>query len=228
MTGEAIAHVGSLGLPDGDGPGVAVGAEPAILGDQPPSMFDGRRVDQAIGGPPPSKGLSGEAGRHLVAPVRAPTMPATAMVRASAWRRPTTCTPTGRPSVVRPTGATGETPAREEVPAGATQEFRSATRQSSYTRCMEVATSRAEVGVRDLKNNLSRYLDRVQQGEEIIVTERGKPVARLSAMDRPSDRLAALIAAGAVRAPRSGQRRRPARRIEPRGPVSDFVVDQRR
>jgi prevent-host-death family protein len=93
---------------------------------------------------------------------------------------------------------------------------------------MTVATSRSEVGVRDLKNNLSRYLDRVQRGEEIIVTERGRPVARLSSLDHPSDRLAALVASGAVRPPRSHQRQRPARRIKAKGSVSDLVAEQRR
>ena len=53
--------------------------------------------------------------------------------------------------------------------------------------------------MRDLKNNLSRYLDRVQEGEEVIVTDRGRPVARLSALDHSTDRLAELIAAGVVR-----------------------------
>jgi prevent-host-death family protein len=82
--------------------------------------------------------------------------------------------------------------------------------------------------VRDLKNNLSRYLDRVREGEDVIVTERGKPVARLSALDHPTDRLAALIASGAARPPKRRTRRRPARRITPAGPVSDLVAEQRR
>jgi prevent-host-death family protein len=82
--------------------------------------------------------------------------------------------------------------------------------------------------VRDLKNNLSRYLDRVQEGEEVIVTEHGRPVARLSSLDRPSDRLAALIASGAVRPPRSRGRHRPARRIKAQGAVSELVAEQRR
>lgn len=98
----------------------------------------------------------------------------------------------------------------------------------SYTCTVTVATTRSEVGVRDLKNNLSRYLDRVQLGEEIIVTEHGKPVARLSSLDQPSDRLGALIASGAVRAPRSQQRQRPVRRIKAKGSVSDLVAEQRR
>jgi prevent-host-death family protein len=93
---------------------------------------------------------------------------------------------------------------------------------------MTVATSRVEVGVRDLKNNLSRYLDRVKDGEEVIVTDRGRPIARLSAMDHSTDRLAELIAAGVVRAPKRTTRSRPARRIKPKGSVSDLVAEQRR
>lgn len=87
---------------------------------------------------------------------------------------------------------------------------------------------RVEVGVRDLKNNLSRYLDRAQAGEDVIVTERGRPIARLSAIDHPNDRLATLIASGAVRAPVTRARRRPSRRIAPTASVSELVVDQRR
>jgi prevent-host-death family protein len=35
------------------------------------------------------------------------------------------------------------------------------------------------VGVRELKAHLSQYLARVRSGEEVIVTDRGTPVARL-------------------------------------------------
>lgn len=35
------------------------------------------------------------------------------------------------------------------------------------------------VGVRDLRQNLSRYLERVKEGETLTVTERGHEVARL-------------------------------------------------
>lgn len=36
-----------------------------------------------------------------------------------------------------------------------------------------------EVGIRELRQNLSRYLDRVKAGEALIVTEHGREVARL-------------------------------------------------
>ena len=35
------------------------------------------------------------------------------------------------------------------------------------------------VGVRELRQNLSKYLDRVKAGEALVVTERGRQVARL-------------------------------------------------
>ena len=34
-------------------------------------------------------------------------------------------------------------------------------------------------GIRELKNNLSRYLSRVKNGEDILITERGKAIARI-------------------------------------------------
>ena len=40
--------------------------------------------------------------------------------------------------------------------------------------------ARARVGVRELRQNLSVYLDRVKAGETLEVTEHGRPVARLS------------------------------------------------
>lgn len=35
------------------------------------------------------------------------------------------------------------------------------------------------VGVRELRQNLSKYLDRVKAGESLVVTEHGREVARL-------------------------------------------------
>jgi prevent-host-death family protein len=93
---------------------------------------------------------------------------------------------------------------------------------------MEVATSRSEVGIRDLKNGLSSYIDRVRNGEEVIVTDRGRPVARLSSLEAAYDHLAELIAAGIVRAPTSSERHTPPKRIKSKGPVSDLVAEQRR
>lgn len=93
---------------------------------------------------------------------------------------------------------------------------------------MNVATTRSEVGIRELKNGLSGYIDRVREGEEVIVTDRGRPVARLSPLGAAQDRLAELVAAGVVRPPSSPGRYLPKRRIAAKGSVSELVAEQRR
>lgn len=81
-------------------------------------------------------------------------------------------------------------------------------RQVAALTFIEVATStRIEVGVRDLKNNLSRYLDQVEEGVEVVVTDRGRPIARLNGnAGEPTDKLVALIEAGLVRPPSDAAR----------------------
>lgn len=49
----------------------------------------------------------------------------------------------------------------------------------------EVGERPARVGVRELRQNLSVYLDRVKKGETLEVTEHGQPIAQLG--PRPSD-----------------------------------------
>jgi len=88
----------------------------------------------------------------------------------------------------------------------------------------------SHVGVRELKNRLSRYLKRVQEGEEIIVTEHGRSVAKIipaksSALKRT---LGPLVRQGAVRwggGKPHGSRRRPVIR---QGSLADMVVQDRR
>lgn len=45
-----------------------------------------------------------------------------------------------------------------------------------------------EVGAFEAKNRLGALLDRVEQGEEIIITRRGKPVAKLVPAETGFDR----------------------------------------
>jgi prevent-host-death family protein len=86
---------------------------------------------------------------------------------------------------------------------------------------------RSTVGVRELRDHLSAWLEAVALGREITVTDRGRPVARIVPITGRS-KLDQLIAEGKVRPPL-----RPARpaaslpRIEVEGSVSDLVIDQR-
>jgi prevent-host-death family protein len=83
-----------------------------------------------------------------------------------------------------------------------------------------------EVGIRELRNHLSRYLDRVRDGDEVVVTHRGRAIARLvpAGGERVLDR---LIAEGVV-TPARRPKRRAARPIDTKGTVSDLVGEQRR
>jgi prevent-host-death family protein len=56
-----------------------------------------------------------------------------------------------------------------------------------------------DVGVRELRQNLSVYLRRVRLGETLRVTERGRPVAVLGPLGTEGDEIARLVAAGRAR-----------------------------
>ena len=51
------------------------------------------------------------------------------------------------------------------------------------------------VGIRDLRDHLSAYLDRVKSGESLTITDHGKPIARIVGATLPP-RLVEMIARG--------------------------------
>jgi prevent-host-death family protein len=85
-----------------------------------------------------------------------------------------------------------------------------------------------EVGVRELRNNLSKWIAKARRGQDIVITERGKPVARLTRYGE-SPALQRLIEQGRVTLP--NHRKTKIDRtdlIRPRGSISELVKDQRR
>jgi len=64
--------------------------------------------------------------------------------------------------------------------------------------------SERRIGIRELREDLSRTLRRVQGGEALEVTDRGRPVARLIPVTPESRALSGLIASGKIR-PRRGR-----------------------
>ncbi len=87
---------------------------------------------------------------------------------------------------------------------------------------------KAEVGVRELHDQLSRYVRHAAQGGEVFVTMRGERVARLAPLV-VGDPLADLRARGLVRdATRPKRRREGRKRLAATAPVSDLVAEQRR
>lgn len=90
------------------------------------------------------------------------------------------------------------------------------------------AELKAEVGVRELHDHLSRYVRQAAEGGEVIVTMRGERVARLSPFG-VSDPLADLRARGLVRdAARPRRKREGRKRLTASAPVSELVDEQRR
>ena len=49
------------------------------------------------------------------------------------------------------------------------------------------------VGLFEAKQKLSKLVERAEEGERIGITRRGKPVARLTAVDRPRKRIDAAL-----------------------------------
>jgi prevent-host-death family protein len=58
-----------------------------------------------------------------------------------------------------------------------------------------------QVGVRELRQNLTVYLRRVTAGETLEVTDRGRPVALLTGLPAVASPLRRLVAAGKAKAP---------------------------
>lgn len=82
--------------------------------------------------------------------------------------------------------------------------------------------------MRELHDQLSRYVRHVAEGGEVVVTMRGRRVARLSPIDEV-DPLADLRARGLVQEPSRPKRRRSgSRRIKAGESVSDLIAEQRR
>ena len=88
-----------------------------------------------------------------------------------------------------------------------------------------------DVGVRQLRQNLSVYLRRIQQGETLRVTDHGHPVALLTPLPQTDsevlDRLEAqgLLEQRARR--RSGQLPKPLPRLPGERPLSEILIEER-
>ncbi len=82
-----------------------------------------------------------------------------------------------------------------------------------------------EIGIRELRDGLSKHLALVRNGRTLTVTDHGHPIARIVPVDVPT-RLERLRADGLVT--RARRRKGPAPDpIEAAAPVSDLIAEQR-
>ena len=88
-------------------------------------------------------------------------------------------------------------------------------------------------GIKDVKNNLSRLLAQVKAGEEILITERGRPVARIVKENRGDKSIRAalgpLVQRGLIALPSRSILKDRISVVEVQGkPVSEMVTEDRR
>lgn len=85
------------------------------------------------------------------------------------------------------------------------------------------------VGIRELKTRLGMYMERVQAGAIVIVTDRGKPVGRIVPIRlAPQVQIQELVQAGLIAW--SGQklgRRAPPARAKGKRTVADLLIEDR-
>jgi prevent-host-death family protein len=85
----------------------------------------------------------------------------------------------------------------------------------------------SEVGVAELRRELKRWVERVRAGEEVVITDRGRPVARLVGAGVPSA-LERLTSEGLVSRPAQDRpSARGLRRIGAQGGVWEYVMGER-
>jgi len=86
-----------------------------------------------------------------------------------------------------------------------------------------------DVAVSVLRAELSTWIHRAQAGDEVVITDRGIPVARLVPVDS-APLLDRLVSEGVLSGPVNPDRlaARSAKRVRARGSVAELVGEQRR
>jgi prevent-host-death family protein len=86
-----------------------------------------------------------------------------------------------------------------------------------------------DVAISELRAHLSEWLEQAREGNEVVVTDRGVPVARLLALEA-TDTLERLTAEGVIARPERSKRPTASGRRRPRARtnMADLVSEQRR
>ncbi len=91
------------------------------------------------------------------------------------------------------------------------------------------------VGIKELKNRLTYYLGLTQTGNNIVVTDRGVPIAVLRNLDSVEEnasveeKLESLAKQGKIKLPLMNARLKPFKPIKVKGkPISETIIEERR
>jgi prevent-host-death family protein len=84
------------------------------------------------------------------------------------------------------------------------------------------------IGIRELRQNASRYLRLVEErGEPIQITDRGRPVALLTPVPKTASRYEQLVASGRIRRGRGGPLPPPVPAKPGEKPLSEILEEMR-
>jgi prevent-host-death family protein len=100
--------------------------------------------------------------------------------------------------------------------------------QGGYNEDRDVATGGAmtSIGIRELRDGLSKHIAAVAEGATITVTDHGRPVARISPIDAPTQ-LERLVAEGVITLPNRPKRPAP-EPVAADVALSEIVIANRR
>ena len=91
------------------------------------------------------------------------------------------------------------------------------------------------IGIKELKNKLTYYIKMTRGGDNVIVTDRGTPVAILHSLDHIEssagidERLASLAKRGMIRLPLKRRKLPAFKSIDITGkPASEIIIEERR
>ncbi len=91
------------------------------------------------------------------------------------------------------------------------------------------------IGIKELKDKLTYYLKMTRRGDNVIVTDRGAPIAIIHSLDRiesnagVDERIGSLAKRGMIRLPLKRGKLTAFKSIEAAGkPASEIIIEERR
>ena len=84
----------------------------------------------------------------------------------------------------------------------------------------------SRVGIRDAKINLSKYLKMVQDGVEVIITDRGRPVGKIVPVKNKDLPLADRVKRPATQGLLTAPSKQSARKIPPPIPLAECIAQK--
>ncbi len=84
------------------------------------------------------------------------------------------------------------------------------------------------MSAKELKNRLGRYLKRVKEGGSLVITERGKPIARIVPLDLSPESKLKLMEELGLLVPPEGELEPLEPLVTPKQSISEILIEDRK